>query len=68
VFDLRDAVNPPLEARLPHPCGRRPRIVHAGALFGGGWFVKSTLLGAKPGGIVLKIAERDAGKEWSGRV
>ena len=68
MFDLRDAVNPSLEARLPHPCGRRPRIVHAGALFGGGWFVKSTLLGAKPDCIVLKIAERDAGKEWSGRV
>jgi hypothetical protein len=24
-------VDPPVEARLPHPCGRRPRIERAGA-------------------------------------
>ncbi|EAR22327.1 hypothetical protein [Nitrococcus mobilis] len=22
------AVNPPLEARLPHPCGKRPQVEH----------------------------------------
>jgi len=31
AFDSRDAVNPPLEARMPHPCGKRPRSEHAGA-------------------------------------
>jgi hypothetical protein len=31
VFDPRYAVNPSLEARLRHPCRRRPRIEHTGA-------------------------------------
>jgi hypothetical protein len=30
VFDPRYAVNPSLEARLRHPCRRRPRIEHTG--------------------------------------
>jgi hypothetical protein len=31
MIDPRDAVNPSEEARLPPPCGRRPRIELAGA-------------------------------------
>ncbi len=31
VFDPRYAVNPSLEARLRHPCRRRPQIQHTGA-------------------------------------
>ena len=49
AFDLRDAMNPSVEARLPHPCNERLRVEHAGAPFDACWLVKQALLALKPG-------------------